>query len=51
VLGYNDEVGCFAMRLAVSLSCASRAPPRQLIKAPGVGNTMVPERIQLGVLD
>jgi hypothetical protein len=51
VLGYNDEVGCFAMRLAVCLSCASRAPPRRLIKELGVGNTMVPERIQLGVLD
>jgi hypothetical protein len=51
VLGYNDEVGCFAMRLAVCLSCASRASPRRLIKAPGVGNTMVPQQIQPGVLD
>jgi hypothetical protein len=23
VLGYNDEIGCFAMRLAVCLNCAS----------------------------
>jgi hypothetical protein len=51
VLDYNDEVSCFAMRLAVCLSRASRAPPRRLIKAPGVGNTMALERIQLGVLD
>jgi hypothetical protein len=48
------------MRLAVSLcdwpylslgDSASRAPPRRLIKAPGVGITMVSERIQYGVLD
>jgi hypothetical protein len=51
VLGYNDEVGYFAMRLAVCLSYASRASPRRLIKAPGVGYMMVLERIQLGVLD
>jgi hypothetical protein len=52
VLGYNDEVGYFAMRLAVSLSLrASRAAPRRLIKAPGVGVTMVLERIQYGVPD
>jgi hypothetical protein len=51
VLGYNDEVSCFAMRLAVCLSCASRASPRRLIKASGMGYIMVPERIQLGVLD
>jgi hypothetical protein len=52
VLGYNDEVGCFAMRLAVSLSLrASRAPPRRLIKVRGVGVTVVSERIQYGVLD
>jgi hypothetical protein len=54
VLGYNDKVGCFAMQLAVSkirCLCAPRAPPRRLIKAPGVGITMVTERIQYGVLD
>jgi hypothetical protein len=51
VLSYNDEVGCFAMRLAVCLSRSSRAPPRRLIKAPGVGITVVPGRIQYGVLD
>jgi hypothetical protein len=51
VLGYNDEVGCFTMRSIVCLSYASRALPRRLIKVPSVGNTMVPERIQLGVLD
>jgi hypothetical protein len=46
------------MRLAVSLCDwpylslgASRAPPRQLIKAPGMGIMMVPEQIQYGVLD
>jgi hypothetical protein len=46
------------MRLAVSICDrpylslgASRAPPRRLIKAPGMGITMVPERIQYGVLD
>jgi hypothetical protein len=43
------------MRLVVSLCnwpylslSAPRAPPRQLIKAPGVGIMMVPERIQYG---
>jgi hypothetical protein len=46
------------MRLAVLLCDwpylsldASRAPPRWLIKAPSVGITMVPERVQYGVLD
>jgi hypothetical protein len=46
------------MRLAVLLCDwpylslgASRAPPCRLIKAPSVGITMVPERIQYGVLD
>jgi hypothetical protein len=33
VLGYNDEVGCFAMRLAVDWSdYASRAAPRRAYK-------------------
>jgi hypothetical protein len=52
--GYNGCVGrdaiCYV--LAISwLSRASRAPPRRLIKAPGVGITVVPGRIQYGVLD
>jgi hypothetical protein len=51
VLDYNDEVGCFTMRLAISKIRASRASPRWLIKAPGMGITMVLEQIQYGVLD
>jgi hypothetical protein len=46
------------MRLSVSLCDwlylslgASRAPPCRLIKASGVGITMVPKQIQDGVLD
>jgi hypothetical protein len=32
VLGYNDEVGYFAMRLAVCLSSSPRAAPRMAYK-------------------
>jgi hypothetical protein len=41
----------FAMRLTLWLSRASRAPPRRLIKAPGVGITAVLGRILHRVLD
>jgi hypothetical protein len=57
--GYNGCVGryvicyvfCYAIDLIAKLSRASRAPPRQIIKAPGMGITVVPERIQYGVLE
>jgi hypothetical protein len=55
---YGNKCSITMMRLAVSLCDwpylslgAPRAPPCRLIKAPGVGNTMVPEQIQYGVLD
>jgi hypothetical protein len=55
---YGNKCLVTMMRFAVSLCDwpylsldASRAPPRRLIKAPGVGITMVPEWIQYGVLD
>jgi hypothetical protein len=51
VFRYNDEIGCFTMRLTVCLNLVSRAPPRRLIKASGVGITVVPWRIKYGVLD
>jgi hypothetical protein len=54
VLDYNEEVGCFAMRLAVNLAVVFLPQGllhAGLIKAPGVGYMMVPEQIQLGVLD
>jgi hypothetical protein len=57
--GYNGCVGrdaiCYVLAiLAISWLSryhAPRAPPRRLIKAPGVGITVVPGRIQYGVLD
>jgi hypothetical protein len=55
---YGNNCSVTMMRLVVSLCdwpylClgASRAPPRWIIKVPGVGITMVPERIQYGVID
>jgi hypothetical protein len=44
---YNDGVG----RYAISMILASRAPPRRLIKAPGVGITPVPGQILHRVVD
>jgi hypothetical protein len=54
VLDYNEEFGCFTMRLAINLAVVFLPQGllhAGLIKAPGVGYTMVSERIQLGVLD
>jgi hypothetical protein len=55
---YGNKCSVTIMRLAVSLCDwlylslgASRAPSRRLIKAPGVGITMVPEQIQYRGLD
>jgi hypothetical protein len=55
---YGNKCSITMMGLAVSLCDwpylslrASRAPPRQFIKAPGVGIMVVPEQIQYGVLD
>jgi hypothetical protein len=51
---YNDGVGRYAICYVfaiLAISLASRAPPRRLIKAPGVGITAVPGRILHRVLD
>jgi hypothetical protein len=57
VLDYNEEVGYLAMRSVINLAIELSLLFSQgllhagLIKATGVGYMLVPERIQLGVLD